>query len=134
MTGVTKVLTKKDRINKPDWVPNTITEVSDEKVFADFFDAESPLTANAPLLSLGKEIVPTHRSYALPSEEVIGQLVLGSHPTSGGKSLTLTELMARLQQLWGDKHGLREKVLEVVSRRCTTREDPDGHDCLQWVY
>jgi 3-hydroxyisobutyryl-CoA hydrolase len=120
--------------HRPNWVPNSLAEVSDEKVFKDFFDAESPLTANAPHLSLAKEAGPVRRNYALPSEDEIGQLVLGSHPTSGGKSLTLDDLLARLRRLWGDKHGLREKVLEVVSRRCKVLQDPERHGYLQWVH
>ena len=124
----------KDRTSRPNWHPNTLAEVSEEKIFDDFFDAESSLTADAPLLSLANETVPTHRSFALPSEEVIGELVLGSHPTSGGKSLTQDELLAHLRRLWGDKHGLREKVLEVVSRRCRVLQDPGQHGCLQWVH
>lgn len=127
------MLVDKIKDQRPDWTPSTLAEVSDDQI-SKYFDADSPLIAEAPHLSLKSETELTRRDYALPSEDEIESLVLGSHATSGGKGQTLDTLLAHLRQLRGDKHGLREKVTEVVSRRCKVSQDPDSRGYLQWVH
>lgn len=123
----------KIRDRRFNWTPKTLAEVSDEKIREDFFDPKSPFLANVPQLAVKAETSSPRRSYALPSEDEIRLLVLGSHATSGDKGQTLDSLLAHLRQVQGDKHGLTEKVTEVVSRRCKVR-NVDGHGYLQWLH
>lgn len=71
--------------------------------------------------------------YTLPTEEEIRQLVTGSHPSSGSTSLTKDELTEKLVKLRRGKLGVREKVSEVVSRRCIEELDTaSGTKYLRW--
>jgi 3-hydroxyisobutyryl-CoA hydrolase len=132
--GVRALFIDKLKGQRPSWNPSTLAEVSDDKISKDYFDADSPLAAKGPQLSLKPETGPVRRDYALPSEDEIEALVLGSHATSSGTAQTLDTLLARLRQLRGDKHGLREKVTEVVSRRCKVSQDSDSQGYLQWKH
>lgn len=73
--------------------------------------------------------------YALPSEEEIGSVVRGSHKSGGSKGLRLDELIARFEDLRGGKMGVKEKVTEVVSRKCEVVDNADGNFVwLKWKY
>ncbi|KZT02305.1 3-hydroxyisobutyryl-coenzyme A hydrolase [Laetiporus sulphureus 93-53] len=140
-TGVTHVLVEKSRDPKPQWSPATLEEVKDEFVEKQFFGTYSP-EANgqtAPKLAppewLANHAKPTlPMKYALPTENEIGQMVLGAHKASGGTALTLEELLAQFDDMRRGKMGVKEKVREVVARRCQTEEDAQtGQKWLKWV-
>lgn len=132
-TGVTKVLVEKEK-GRPNWTPETLAGIANEKVVKDFFAPDSPFLAHMPQLSLPSGRSAPWRDYALPSEDEIGQMVLGSHRTSGDKGLNLEELLTRFDRLRRGKHGVREKVLEVALRRCRVDDDPERQGCLEWIH
>jgi 3-hydroxyisobutyryl-CoA hydrolase len=119
---------------RPKWTPETLAGVADEKVVKDFFAQDSPFLADMPELSLPGGKSAPWRNYGLPSEDEIGQMVLGSHPTSGDKGLNLEELLSRFDRLRRGKHGVKEKVLEVALRRCRVHDDPERQGCLEWIH
>lgn len=132
-TGVTAVLVDKEK-GRPRWTPATLAGISDEKLVKDFFAADSPFCADMPQLSLSSRRPAPWRNYGLPSEEEIGQMVLGSHQTSGAKGLKLEELQSRFDRVRRGKHGVREKVLEVAARRCRVSGGPEKQGWLEWIH
>ncbi|KAF8586091.1 3-hydroxyisobutyryl-coenzyme A hydrolase [Ramaria rubella] len=132
VTGVTTLLVEKSP-DRPPWSPSTLAEIPDDSILKSFFDLDSPYLATAPQLAFPNE-APPRRDYALPSEEEIGHMVLGSHPSSSDKAVTLEELLIRFEQLRDGKFGVRQKVLEVALRRCRVAKDPDNQLCLEWMH
>ncbi|KAI0811011.1 3-hydroxyisobutyryl-coenzyme A hydrolase [Irpex lacteus] len=118
-TGVSAVLVEKIK-ERPQWSPATLPEVKDDITLSDKLHLE-PSKTGSPML------------YTLPTEEEIRQLVTGSHPSSGSTSLTKDELTEKLVKLRRGKLGVREKVSEVVSRRCIEELDTaSGTKYLRW--
>ncbi|KAI0725831.1 3-hydroxyisobutyryl-coenzyme A hydrolase [Fomitopsis betulina] len=137
--GVTKVLVEKSRDARPNWQPSTVAEVSDEFILKSFFPRLKASDTTSPRLHppewLAKANVMNPMIYGLPTEEEIGRMVVGSHKSSGSTVLTLDELVAKFVEIKGGKAGVREKIEEVVRRRCTTEEDkPAGKVWLKWVH
>lgn len=120
-TGVTEVLINKTG-QRPAWNPSTLSEINREEMIAKFFPKQLP--ENAPTLSLpsvGELQNPNRR--ALPSEEEIGLMVQGNHRASGMHSLTLEDLHAQFEGITSRKNGVKEKISEVVQRRCKVEKD-----------
>lgn len=138
ITGIQSVLVKKEKDVRPDWSPATIEEIT-PKIVARFFDPESPFLRDVPSLNLPAELVSgtiaNPWKYALPSEDEIRSLVLGSHVSGGGLAFTLEELLARFAEMRPGKMGVKEKVLEVVQRKCELTDNNDGNRVwLKWKH
>lgn len=134
-TGVTTLLVKKEK-SRPAWQPAHLEEVTDSEVLDTFFSKFTPEKSTAPTLAppsyLPKpEQLPDPMQYALPTEAEIQSMVDGSHRASGATEITLDELLANFQRLRGSKAGMREKILEVVQRKCVP--DQDKHMDKQWL-
>ena len=137
--GVTQVVVKKARDTRPNWQPSTVSEVSDDFILKSFFPQLKANDTTSPRLSppewLAQANVVSPMVYGLPTEEDIGRMVLGSHRSSGSTVLTLDELVAKFEEIKGGKAGVRQKIEEVVQRRCTTEEDKQaGKKWLKWVH
>jgi len=73
--------------------------------------------------------------YALPTEDEIGSLVRGSHTSGGGTGLRLDELLSKFNDLRQGKLGVKEKILEVVGRKCDVVDNGDGNFVwLKWKH
>lgn len=73
--------------------------------------------------------------YALPTEEEIGSMVRGSHPSGGHTGIRLDELVSRFKELRAGKMGVAEKVTEVASRKCKVVDNKDGNFVwLKWTH
>ncbi|KAI0345300.1 3-hydroxyisobutyryl-coenzyme A hydrolase [Trametopsis cervina] len=138
ITGVTAVLIDKIK-ERPAWHPATVKEVDDVDIQATFFGKFNPEEGTAPSIELSDKLnlepskTGSPMLYTLPTEEEVMQLVTGSHRSSGGTSLTAGELVQKLEKMRKGKIGVREKVLEVVSRRCVEEVDKaSGIRYLRW--
>ncbi|KAI0748565.1 3-hydroxyisobutyryl-coenzyme A hydrolase [Daedaleopsis nitida] len=126
-TGVTTVIVDKIK-ERPAWSPAELKDVSDTHILETFFDKYSPTRGTAPelqppsYLPSSNELMDPMR-YALPMEHEIRSMVDGSHRNSGATAVTLDELLSNFRRLRGDKPGLREKILEVVQRKCVSEQD-----------
>ncbi|PCH37709.1 3-hydroxyisobutyryl-CoA hydrolase [Wolfiporia cocos MD-104 SS10] len=136
-TGVDHVLiTKVKDQPRPRWSPGSVEEVPAEFIEREFFTNYTPEQSTAPRLQVpewlaGHTKLISPMQYALPSEEEIRHMVDGSHASSGSTALTLDEVVAKFVALKNGKEGVKEKVLEVVGRRCY--EDPDKHTDKKWL-
>ncbi|KAH9004996.1 ClpP/crotonase [Lactarius hatsudake] len=130
-TGVTSVIVEKVK-SRPAWSPASLSQVDVAKLESAFFRPG----ANPPQLMLPEALRKPHPPptsflrYGLPAENEVQALVEGRHASSGSGALTLQELIVKAEDLRGGKHGVAEKVREVVSRRCTA--DKDGY--LKWKH
>ena len=138
MTGVKAVLV--DRIKeRPNWSPAGLNDVSAQTV-ANFFEPNSPYLTLAPELTIPPELTSGTRlnpimKYALPSEEEIGSVVTGSHATGGGVGIRVEELLKKFGELRPGKLGVKEKIYEVVQRRCSVTDNADGNQVwLKWKH
>lgn len=134
-TGVTAVLVQKVK-TRPEWSPAHLHEVDDGEVLDTFFNKFTPEKGTAPLLSPPSYLPsPTELSdpmrYALPTEAEIRSMVDGSHRNSGATEITLEELLSNFERMRGNKAGMREKILEVVQRKCTSEQDK--HMDKKWL-
>ncbi|KAH9950202.1 3-hydroxyisobutyryl-coenzyme A hydrolase [Amylocystis lapponica] len=138
-TGVQAVLVAKAK-SRPAWSPASLAEVSDDFVAKEFFSTYSPEQDTAPALQPPAWLAETTKLvnpmlYALPTEEDIGRMVAGSHNQSGSTQITLEELLAKFAELKKGKEGVREKILDVVARRCTTEGDKRSPaQYLKWIH
>lgn len=136
-TGIRAVIVEKTK-ERPNWSPATIQEVTPD-IIAKFFEPKSPFLTDVPSLSLPAELtsgtISNPWKYALPTEEEIGSLVTGSHASGGGLAFTLDELLARFEEMRPGKIGVKEKVLEVVQRKCELTDNKDGNRVwLKWKH
>ncbi|CAA7271582.1 unnamed protein product [Cyclocybe aegerita] len=138
LTGVKAVLVTKSK-DKPEWSPTSLKEVTPE-ILSRFFDPQSPYLADAPKLDFPEEQTSAKLGnplkYALPTEEEIASVVIGSHGSAGGNlGLRFEEVVARFAELRGGKLGVKEKVTEVVNRRCELTDNADGNFVwLKWKH
>jgi 3-hydroxyisobutyryl-CoA hydrolase len=73
--------------------------------------------------------------YALPTEDEIGTMVRGSHTSGGGTGISLDELLSKFNVLRQGKMGVKEKVREVVHRKCEVVDNVDGNFVwLKWKH
>ncbi|KAL1944742.1 hypothetical protein VTO73DRAFT_3172 [Trametes versicolor] len=133
-TGVTAVLVEKIK-TRPAWSPARLEDVNDSELLKKFFSEFTPDKETAPRITPppyvegNKTIDPMQ--FALPSEAEIRSMVDGSHKSSGATEITLDELLDKFKSLRKGKAGVREKILEVVERKCAFEEDK--HMNKQWL-
>ncbi|KAF4614630.1 hypothetical protein D9613_003181 [Agrocybe pediades] len=135
--GVETVIVKKSK-ERPEWSPATLREVT-PSIVSNFFDPKSPYLKEAPTLSLPEELtsgtISNPLKYALPTEEEIGSVVTGSHASGGGLGLRFEELLTRFAELRPGKMGVKEKIIDVVQRRCELTDNADGNRVwLKWKH
>ncbi|KAH9857204.1 3-hydroxyisobutyryl-coenzyme A hydrolase [Lenzites betulinus] len=134
-TGVTAVLVEKTK-ERPNWSPARLEDVDDSELLHNFFAKYSPDKETAPRLNPPSYVAQANKiadpmQFALPSESEIRSMVDGSHRSSGATEITLDELLAKFDGLRKGKSGVREKILEVVQRKCTFEQDK--HMDKQWL-
>lgn len=127
---------EKKKEGRPDWSPTTLEEVSDEIVDR-FFDQESPYLASVPELKYpfvsGES--RNYSEYALPTEKEIRDMVTGEHANGGDTGITLDELVSSFEEMTDRKMGVREKIYEVVARKCELVDNSDGNKVwLKWLH
>ena len=111
---------------RPEWSPASLADVSEATV-EEYFSQDA--TPKLIMPRIEKELKTRDpRKYALPSEELIMNVVKGEHPSSPDTAITIEELVDRLDGLTNNKAGVREKVLDVVNRKCIM----DGEKFLSW--
>ncbi|SGY75698.1 BQ5605_C005g03439 [Microbotryum silenes-dioicae] len=139
--GVTHLLVDKRKDRAP-WSPSSLAEVEDSTILKNFFSNPAPFS-NPPVKPLQKRAPESARPYreypharfSLPSERQIKDIVTGEAKGSGKFAMTKDEVVARVaqeaQRLSGgaEKIGLREKVNEVLQRKCRVGEQ----GTLRWV-
>jgi 3-hydroxyisobutyryl-CoA hydrolase len=137
-TGVRAVIIEKTK-GRPAWSPSTVAEVDDTDVALKFFGQYSPENGTAASIEIPADVevdaskAGSPMRYALPTEAEIKLLVKGSHGTSGSSALTKDELVQKAVKLSKDKMGVREKILDVVARKCVeVTEDGDPVKYLRW--
>lgn len=143
---MTHVLVKKDNKTRANWQPASLSEVSDRAIQDNFFRTPAPFELPAvPKLdfsspsssSTGAAAAPTrkayksypYRKYSLPTEKDIRDVVTGDAVGSGDKALTKDEVLRAVEREWDGKQGVRQKVEEVLARKC--KSDDAGY--LKWV-
>jgi 3-hydroxyisobutyryl-CoA hydrolase len=121
--------------DRPEWNPATVEEVTDDIVDR-FFHPSAGYLDSAPALDIPQQLnndVVLPMRFALPTEEEIGQVVSGSHTSGGATSVSLEELVSRFNDLRSGKMGVKEKIIEVASRRCEIKDNADGNTVwLKW--
>ena len=123
--------------DRPIWSPAYLDNVS-AKIVANFFEPKSPYLTLAPELTIPAELTSgttklNPAKYALPSEEEIGTVVIGTHASGGRVGIRFEELLERFAKLRPGKLGVKEKILEVVQRRCEVTDNADGNRVwLKW--
>ncbi|KAI8989733.1 3-hydroxyisobutyryl-coenzyme A hydrolase [Trametes punicea] len=134
-TGVTAVIVDKIK-ERPNWSPSRLEDVSDSDILQTFFATYTPENGTAPqitppafLNTANRLMDPMH--FALPTEAEIRSMVDGSHKSSGATEITLDELLAKFDSLRKGKAGVREKILEVVQRKCAF--EADKHMDKKWL-
>ncbi|TFK76353.1 3-hydroxyisobutyryl-CoA hydrolase [Pluteus cervinus] len=137
-TGVNAVLGggKEKKDERPNWSPSTVDGVTDE-IVSRFFEGSSSFLSNVPTLDIpevfAKKISLQPMKFGLPTEEEIGTVVRGEHKTGGTMGMTLDELVGKFGNLRPGKLGVKEKILEVASRRCEIVDNADGNFVwLKW--
>ncbi|GJJ13106.1 hypothetical protein Clacol_007356 [Clathrus columnatus] len=134
ITGVTAVLVDKFK-GRPAWVPEYVSAVMDDHIEKTYFDSNSPFWIGKGELDFVVDSQQPYPNFGLPFEEEIKLRVTGAHTDSGGMSLDLEELIQQCESSRPGKHGVREKVLEIVQRRCKiVPESSNTQSHLEWVY
>lgn len=111
---------------RPEWSPASLSDVSDAAVEEYFTQETAPKLIMPRMEKDSKTRDP--KKYALPAEELIMKVVKGEHPSSPDTAITVEELLDRFDELTNNKAGVREKVLDVVNRKCKM----DGDKFLSW--
>ncbi|KAG9325037.1 hypothetical protein KVV02_001036 [Mortierella alpina] len=112
---------------QPKWQPATIEEVDREQMLGQYFRNQAPKP-----LSLSSSATWTeypYSRYGLPSEDEIRMVVRGEAQGSGPLQLTADEVADVLVKKSGGKIGVREKVMEVLSRKVTKGAEGE----LNWI-
>lgn len=134
-TGVKAVLVEKAG-GRPAWSPSEVSEVT-EKTVEKFLaiDSESPYKLEVPTSVLEVHNGRRYTQFALPTEREIMEAVTGSHANAGDMGVTAEEIVALFERLRPGKHGVREKVQEVLARKCTLIDNADGNFVwLKWIH
>ncbi|KZT27345.1 ClpP/crotonase [Neolentinus lepideus HHB14362 ss-1] len=135
-TGVRAVLIDKlPKDQRPAWEPSDIEAINEDEIIKKFFDESSPFFDPKPQLDIPKEFaerpISDPNRYALPSEKEIESVIRGSHRTSGDFGMTVEELVDKCERDLAPgsrksrrtKGGIREKVVDVVRRKCEVEEE-----------
>ncbi|OAX40266.1 ClpP/crotonase [Rhizopogon vinicolor AM-OR11-026] len=127
--GITAVLIKKTD-GRPTWSPDEVSQVSDA-IVGQFFEEDSSFLRAMPTLTPSdflSDIKQNPLKFALPSEDTIRRVVKSS---ASKDSITLSDLLAHLDNLTSGKQGVEEKVLEVVRRKCDVTGSR-GSEVVNW--
>ncbi|KAI1321778.1 hypothetical protein EDD11_000054 [Mortierella claussenii] len=111
----------------PHWDPATIEDVDREQMLGMYFRNQAPQPLSLSSTMTWKEY--PYSRYGLPSENDIRMIVTGEAEGSGPLQLTADEVADVCVKKSGGKIGVREKVLEVLSRKVT--KGPEGE--LKWI-
>ena len=124
------IIERSDR--RPSWQPENLNEVTDDLVDR-FFDPTSEYLRSAPKLEVPVVAeVPPPSQFALPTEAEIREVIVNSQ-TGDAPGLQLGELISRLVYSRQGKSGVKEKILEVVRRKCGLQDHADGDTApLKW--
>ncbi|KIJ69173.1 hypothetical protein HYDPIDRAFT_105755 [Hydnomerulius pinastri MD-312] len=118
--GISAVLIEKTQ-GRPAWSPDKVEGVSPD-ILDRFFSESSAYRSAAPRLALpdylqGRNLEP--RFFALPTESEIMQSITSSCQKG---PVVLSELLSDLDGLIKRKFGTKDKVLDIVHRRCEVVE------------
>jgi len=135
-TGVETVLVHKTR-ERPAWSPSTVEEVNQDLLSK--FLQPSDFNKDLPSLEIPEAFpavaTPRHLKFALPTEEEIGKVVRGEATASGDLGMTAEEVILHFESTRSGKIGVREKVEEVIQRKCTLVDNADGNFIwLKWIH
>lgn len=136
MTAV--LINKIPRDQKPAWSPATIDEVTPD-IISRFFNQNSDYLKATPQLSVPRDLAVAMKDpmrFALPTELAIAKCFRIKGTESA--IIALPELLQHfdgVDALRPGKQGAREKVLEVVHRRCEFVDLDDGKAryWIRWV-
>ncbi|KAG0255484.1 hypothetical protein BG011_005094 [Mortierella polycephala] len=112
---------------EPKWQPATIEGVDRQQMLGQYFRNSPP-----EALSLSNDVTWNeypYFHYGLTSEDEIRKIVRGEAQGSGPLQLTADEVVDVCVKKSGGKIGVREKVMEVLSRKVT--KGPEGE--LKWI-
>jgi len=134
-TGVTAVFAKSAEI--PSWSPASVQDVS-PAIVSRFFEKGSKYLTNTPQLSVPDNLARAPgdpMKFALPTERGVAQRFRDAKSTA----VALPDLLSYfdgVDVLRPGKPGVREKVLEVIQRRCEFVDRGDGKQrhWLRWAY
>jgi len=139
ITGVKTVIVDKIK-TRPLWSPARLYDVSAE-VVANFFEPKSPYLTLAPELTIPADLTPGTKvmnpaKFALPSEEDIGSVITGSRDYGDRMfGIQFEELLERFNEARQGKLGMKEKIYEVVQRKCELIDNADGNRVwLKWKH
>ncbi|KAH7107601.1 3-hydroxyisobutyryl-coenzyme A hydrolase [Auriculariales sp. MPI-PUGE-AT-0066] len=120
-----------------EWQPSTIQDIKPVTIQASFFDRNSPFFGGdkQPTLDIAvpEETPPSFLRFSLPSEYYVESVVKGTDSKSTPLALTREEVMNEVLKTFNWKHGVREKVDEILDRKTQVLNDPDNVGCLGWV-
>ncbi|KAG0356182.1 hypothetical protein BGZ54_000814 [Gamsiella multidivaricata] len=111
----------------PKWQPATIEEVDREQMLGTYFRNQAPKPLSLSSTATWKEY--PYKRYGLTSEDEIRKIVTGEAQGSGPLQLTAEEVADVCVKKSGGKIGVREKVLEVLSRKVTKGTEGE----LKWI-
>ena len=115
---------------RPDWSPAKLDDVS-AKVVENFFEPNSPYLTLAPELTIPADLTSGTLNpvkYALPSEEEIG-----SEVNLYDNGIQFEKLLQKFTEQRPGKLGVKEKIYEVVQRRCELTGNRNGNKIwLKW--
>lgn len=112
------------------WSPDSIEDVSPE-ILDRFFSDNSAYRSQTPRLSLSDTVLDpsvSSTTFALPPESKIVELIRTSCKDG---PVSLSQLLSDMESFIKQKLGTREKILDVVHRRCQVIED-QGTTTATW--
>ncbi|KAG6376310.1 ClpP/crotonase-like domain-containing protein [Boletus reticuloceps] len=121
-TGISAVLVDKIQ-ERPAWSPDRIEDVPPE-ILDRFFSDDSSYRSQMPQLTFPDTLDNTINpmAFALPSESRIVELIRLSCKDG---PVSLSALLSDMENLIKEKLGTKEKVLDVVQRRCQVVNDQE---------
>lgn len=128
-TGISAVLIDKIQ-GRPAWSPENFEDVSPE-ILEGFFSNDSSYRAQMPRLSLPDTLLNHSINpmvFALPSESKIVELIRLSCQDG---PVSLSRLLSDMQSLIKAKPGTKDKIIDVVHRRCRVVDD-QGTTSVAW--
>ncbi|CAG7852519.1 3-hydroxyisobutyryl-CoA hydrolase, mitochondrial {ECO:0000256/RuleBase:RU363052} {ECO:0000256/RuleBase:RU363052}; AltName: Full=3-hydroxyisobutyryl-coenzyme A hydrolase {ECO:0000256/RuleBase:RU363052} [Serendipita indica DSM 11827] len=138
--GVEAKLLKRGSEGPPIWDPASLLKVDQEMVRGLVSSAGGEGKAVAGFtLETGEGAGRDRSSYGLPSEKTIRAMVLGDKRTKGtGKSgskrgQSREEIVDKVVKAFKGKHGVRERVQEVLTRRTRVVESGAGAGVVEWI-
>ncbi|KAF9227718.1 3-hydroxyisobutyryl-coenzyme A hydrolase [Gyrodon lividus] len=127
--GISAVLVDKIQ-GRPAWSPDKVEDVSSE-ILDRFFSEGSAYLSGTPQLSLPnylktRDLEPM--AFALPTEPEILDMIKSSCKTG---PVALSELLLDMDGFIKRKFGTKEKILDIVHRRCEV-DDSQGTTIVTW--